>query len=52
MIHIENLTNHMETQRNHHLNKDAELTTANDKIARNQNLIKTLCITQIVLKIV
>jgi len=30
---IENLTNHMETQRNHHLNKDAELTTANDKIA-------------------
>eukprot|EP00090_Calanus_glacialis_P017554 TRINITY_DN27292_c0_g1_i1.p1 TRINITY_DN27292_c0_g1~~TRINITY_DN27292_c0_g1_i1.p1 ORF type:complete len:2374 (+),score=944.93 TRINITY_DN27292_c0_g1_i1:864-7124(+) len=36
---IENLTDHMETQRNHHLNKDAELTSANDKI---DNLEKKL----------
>jgi len=31
---IEQLTNYMETQRNHHLNKDAELITANDKIGK------------------
>jgi len=36
---IEQLTNYMETQRNHHLNKDAELITANDKIG---NLEKEL----------
>jgi hypothetical protein len=36
---IENLTDHMETQRNHHLKMDAELTSANDKIA---NLEKKL----------